>query len=478
LSKASIQHVARLKGDTAKGRFFAAVTRWVRAFISRRRIDEVMTSYRRVWVANEQGGMDSADQPQFSWSVGSQIEDRNFPEWAVVEQRATEWEPLASHLGKLLGGEGSSRMRCDLTRLLCPFQPAPRWNAQTNTPEIPAYDENIVNANLTRLASFIESKHIDYITKTVLVGLRVEDTALLPVRLGDNIVIDTLSDDEVQRFGEMGLIPQPFGNPQGLFDCDHPWLALQWTRSVPKMLIDGGTFDSDAVMRSSEKARSESERVHQVVLQSLALMHFGVVGLGGSATRIADWTYGATSLEAPRAEPPQFFSLNANSIVLSAADSNLLPVYFGTILKRMHDDALAIALRRLTYAMENKRPEDRLLDGMIAAEALFGAGSGELSYRISLRLAFAVAPFDRSKRRHAYEVRSSVVHGSRPAAKNLVIDGSNVSVELFVNVVEDLIREAVQAMVLKTEGKFVADPWDDIILNATEHIPSVTSSVP
>jgi len=35
-------------------------------------------------------------------------------------------------------------------------------------------------------------------------------------------------------------------------------------------------------------------------------------------------------------------------------------------------DAVALAVRRLTYATENRRLEDRLLDSMIAAEAILG----------------------------------------------------------------------------------------------------------
>jgi putative transposase len=82
------------------------------------------------------------------------------------------------------------------------------------------------------------------------------------------------------------------------------------------------------------------------------------------------------------------------------------------------------AVKRFSYASERDRPDDRLVDLMIAAESLFlcseddPANRGELRYRLALRAAFFIDSRDYSRRevfnhmRKAYDNRSAIVHGS------------------------------------------------------------------
>jgi hypothetical protein len=70
--------------------------------------------------------------------------------------------------------------------------------------------------------------------------------------------------------------------------------------------------------------------------------------------------------------------------------------------RAMSTAVLANAVRRFSYACERDRPDDRLVDLMIAAESLFLGGEsgpgnrGELSYRLSLRAAFFIDSRDYS----------------------------------------------------------------------------------
>ena len=79
-----------------------------------------------------------------------------------------------------------------------------------------------------------------------------------------------------------------------------------------------------------------------------------------------------------------------------------------------------IAIRRFNYAYEKEQFEDKLIDYMIALEALFlkKDENNELTYRLALRTAL----FIRSKKeeinqirkviKRAYNIRSKIVHGS------------------------------------------------------------------
>jgi hypothetical protein len=381
-------------------------------------------------------------------------------------EAAAAWPPLASHLGKSIVGRGFNPVYGTLDAFLRPFEPLPLWNSEVKAVLKPRFDQAAVTSLLDRLASFVESETLVYITKTIIVGLRMVDE-VLPLHLADRMTIEELSDDDVQRFGEMDLIQRPYGNPQGLYNwTGFPWLALCWTRSVPKQLIDERNYDTAA----HEENSLSSEGVHEALFQSLALMKYGVAGMGGSITELAGWDFRSVTLSHPRTDTPSMLSLAVNNIELSRDEASAWPAVFGAALKRSKDDDIAIAMRRLMYAMERRRPEDRLLDAMIAAEAVFSRGSTtELSYRISLRLAVAIENASLGKRRaifefmrRAYGLRSKVVHGGKIKEGTLLVDGAPVSLKTFITAVEDVIRMAIRHAVMATH--FSVDDLDDEIL--------------
>jgi len=120
---------------------------------------------------------------------------------------------------------------------------------------------------------------------------------------------------------------------------------------------------------------------------------------------------------------------------------------------------LRVALRRLDYAYERTRPEDKLIDYWVALEALFLPDiSQELSFRASLRIAYYVAgtPDEREevfrKMRLSYDTRSDVVHGQR-----LKADVSEVASDT-----EEILRRALRAEVVNP-GSLNVDRLDAAI---------------
>lgn len=85
-----------------------------------------------------------------------------------------------------------------------------------------------------------------------------------------------------------------------------------------------------------------------------------------------------------------------------------------------HDGSMDTAARRLLRArLERSRPDDALIDAVIAIESLFaGAAHTEITFRVSAAIAWLLAPDNPEGRasfarevKSLYALRSKIVHG-------------------------------------------------------------------
>jgi hypothetical protein len=90
------------------------------------------------------------------------------------------------------------------------------------------------------------------------------------------------------------------------------------------------------------------------------------------------------------------------------------------LVQRHVDPSLDLPIRRLLSALSSRdKPEDGLVDAMIALESLFGTGQGEITFRLSVALAWLLGKDgdDRNAKQKEiavlYGLRSKVVHGGR-----------------------------------------------------------------
>ena len=99
-----------------------------------------------------------------------------------------------------------------------------------------------------------------------------------------------------------------------------------------------------------------------------------------------------------------------------------------------------MAIRRLNYAYERDKLEDKLVDFIVAFEALFFKEGevGELRHKLSVRVArFLASEYEPRKKitkdvSDFYAKRSSVVHGENVALS-----------DEFVNMVENYLRKSI-----------------------------------
>ncbi|TRX51285.1 hypothetical protein FNH22_24425 [Fulvivirga sp. M361] len=126
------------------------------------------------------------------------------------------------------------------------------------------------------------------------------------------------------------------------------------------------------------------------------------------------------------------------------------------------DKALDIALNRFNYSFSRLNLEDKVIDLFISIEAMFGDTGGELSYRISLRMAkFIDIPAEREFVfefvKKMYGVRSKLVHGASLSKKDLSILGESFSLEEAIWYLYKLIRLALSQYIIDHSGISVSD---------------------
>jgi hypothetical protein len=136
---------------------------------------------------------------------------------------------------------------------------------------------------------------------------------------------------------------------------------------------------------------------------------------------------------------------------------------------------LSVAIRRFSQSNERDNIEDRIIDLMISAESIFlssgGSFAGELKYRLSHRAAMYIED-NVDKQRYvfefmqkAYDVRSSIVHGSKPKLPKK-IDNSEYTLEEFCNDIENYLRLSIKKAINENsykEAKTNTIDWNSVI---------------
>lgn len=117
-----------------------------------------------------------------------------------------------------------------------------------------------------------------------------------------------------------------------------------------------------------------------------------------------------------------------------------------------------IALRRFNYAYERDKLEDKLIDFMVAFEALFfkEGESGEFRHKLSIRVSrflkdeYIQRKWTAEKVNRFYDERSKVVHGEKVKLK-----------DDFVRTVEDLLRKSIRLFLERLQ----TSTHDEILLH-------------
>ncbi len=256
--------------------------------------------------------------------------------------------------------------------------------------------------------------------------------------------------------------------------------AVMYAYTLPKRVTppnhldeddDDGQEDHAEVMRIFEM----TEDVVSDVMRALRLVHHGAFSIPGAIHLPLTW------LDEDQEPRIDFLQTGARHYLLTATFSGEACAEVESVYQNVHGrrvnrhEGLMQAVRRFSFGMDRHRPEDRILDMMIAAEALFlydaGAAQdkGELKYRLSLRAAFFLGKNPTQREvifrfmKRAYDARSSIAHGGAPSQLRDP-QGSETDLVSFTGYLERYLRLAIKQAIREApaEGRFL--DWDKRIL--------------
>jgi hypothetical protein len=141
-------------------------------------------------------------------------------------------------------------------------------------------------------------------------------------------------------------------------------------------------------------------------------------------------------------------------------------------------ECFSFSIHRFNLAFERRLLADRIVDLVIAGEALLLGDMnenyrGELRFRFALRAAKFIEHSSYSEHevfvvmRRAYDVRSSIVHGGTPKNTRLP-ENPGADLTVFTNVIENLMRLGLRkALSMRVHGRNLrqAGYWDALLLS-------------
>ena len=293
-----------------------------------------------------------------------------------------------------------------------------------------------------------------------------------PLRLNDELVLDRFTDKEVTRFNQVGLI-RPLFHRLSFIDSGVA-VGIRKTFASPKVIQRNGESNAvvaiDGTGQFGRRPESRDDLAVEDVLSALRLFKPTRVRALGTLSFIdAPWLSAGTSFQILGQWP------NGGNYNLS--ESEVTP--FLDLWKLLEKESMRFefSIRRFNLAFDRRLQDDRLIDLIIAAEALFLSDTGakdrgELRFRFSLRAAkFIEHPtYDElgiyQLMRNAYDARSAIVHGGTPTVTKLPDDDS-ATLSTFIDAIEEIVRLGIRkAIAMDDGGKKLRQSnfWDSLVL--------------
>lgn len=257
------------------------------------------------------------------------------------------------------------------------------------------------------------------------------------IDLKDGLAIVLFADADRKR-----LFPQPidFIGATGPFGFLNARYALEYVWKIPKILEPTATpVGGEGVRRTME--------LFERVVTALRLFQGGHVIYSHIDVGPRRWMPFRLGLAFAR---PASGTLVGRPYKLTGSKLDDFGAFFEWLysLDTEHWRRIRTALRRFNLGCERPIFEDRLIDFVIALEALLLDSQGELSYRIALRGAALLgdAPTEREdyfiRLRKLYELRSRIVHGD-PVESVLKKISDLTDPGQYLILVEEYIRKSI-----------------------------------
>lgn len=329
---------------------------------------------------------------------------------------------------------------------------------------IDKFNVSSFNSIYSKIESLLYSKEIDFENITPLCGFTMDESE---ISLTENISIVKLSEKEILEFFKLGI---KLGSSMGGSDFVHHvhQYAIKISYKLPKIIGERDTSIEDI-----EQTAFFSNKNEQAVINALRIYKEGK--LYPITTTRRGKSILSTGVNYSFEVPVKVFMRNKYSLLKNEKDEFISFWNEKSRARLPEKNFLSVGIRRFSQSNERDNIEDMIIDLMISAEAIFlssgGNFQGELKYRLSHRAAMFIEN-DVECQKHvfefmqnAYDVRSSIVHGSDPRLPKKK-DGSTFTLEEFCGEIEKYLRVSIKKAISKAataEDKSNAIDWKSII---------------
>jgi hypothetical protein len=389
---------------------------------------------------------------------------RSLPDYDTCVEHLKSDAVVGPHLDRLVG-TNTIALRLEADNIL---QSA--IYAMLNDEGAFAFTDERFDREWRELVEFFGAERIVFKIVAPLPHLVVPD---FPLRLSNELVLDRLTEDEVTRCCQVGVL-RPQSQRFPLIDAEVA-VGIRRTMFLPKLILTGdqphplpdaadeGSFGSRPLLRD--------DLVVDDVLSVLRLFkHTQVRTAGHASWTDSRWLNAGTSYRVLRQWP------YGGKYELSAGEVS----QFLELWHLLEEGAVRFdfSIHRFNLAFDRGLLADRIVDLVIAAESLFLGDlgvqdRGELRFRFALRAAKFIEHPNYGERdiysvmRRAYDARSAIVHGGSPKDTRLP-DNPSAKLPTFIAAIEELVRLGLRKeLSMKKAGKKLrqAEYWDAIIFS-------------
>lgn len=332
------------------------------------------------------------------------------------------------------------------------------------------FNEEKLQSEWRDLATFFRADKIVFKTVAPLPYLALPK---FPLRLNAQTILDRLTDEELSRCCQVGVL-RPISTNYPLIYGEIP-VGIRRTILLAKLIQQGNESlespDIEGEGNFGSRPSFREDLIIDDVLSALRLFKRTQIRAAGRASwtdsfwldtttsyqSLGHWPYGG-KFELSEEEVPQFLHL--------------------WHLLEQGSNRFTFSIHRFNLAFDRGLLADRIVDLVIAAEALFlsdmGAKDrGEIRFRFALRAAkFIQHPSYGEQElfqimRQAYDARSAIVHGGSPDKLHLP-DNQSADLPVFIDTVEELVRLGIRkALSMKEDGVKMrqASYWDTLVFS-------------
>lgn len=363
----------------------------------------------------------------------------------------------SGHMNKLVGSAMGSR-RLDINDVLKGI--LARSLKETNQF---ALSEIHFDEHVNQLETMFHSTTVEYTKTTPLYGVSLQKK----LSFSNNLSFEPLNDDDILQCLDVGLITSNFYGAQGDFVIDPPRAAIVSRFSMPKV-IRGDQDVTDNIPHALTEAWNRLIVEESMAIDLLTLLLDVGIAPAGSVTKsqwLMDGSYQTQKNAIANTWAIQNKPLN---IEVSEKFCHLWPVVSDGTKKSRH--FLAIAIRRFALAMSRPSLDDKLIDLMICAEALFlRVEMNELTYKLAHRAALLLGENPSQQIdifkfiKDAYSMRSKVVHGNTSYTRDPK-DAERLS--STITKLSELLRQSILkmlALALNPQAPSELINWNDLM---------------